>query len=236
MRARSRLKNLLRGMLAQWVGRHERRNPAAVYEAAIGERLTQYDALRQAAAGVIYLRGKLERQRRQANEQLDGVELRLMSAMDGDDDAAALTLLKRRDALRAEVERLAGELAELTTEAEVAKRNLIAFGEDIARLRDEKLRMLARLANARARRRLQRTLDGVSPDADVRALDAVREDIERQVHDVQLGRELGDVGVEQQLTGLRSAEADALARAQLATLKRARRSRLLPLVLPQPAV
>ena len=112
----------------------------------------------------------------------------------------------------------------------------MAFGEDIARLRDEKVRMLARLANARARRRLQRTLDGVSPDADVRALEAVREDIERQVHEVQLGRELGDAAVEQQLSGLRSAEADALAQAQLDALKRARRARLLPLALPQPAI
>lgn len=234
MHARSRLKNLLRGLLAQWVRRGERRNPAAVYEAAIGERLTQYDSLRQAAAGVIYLRGKLDTQRHQARAQLDGVELRLAAALDGDDDPAALALLKRRDALRAEVERLTAELGELTDEAEVAKRNLVAFGEDIARLRDEKVRMLARLANARARRRLQWTLDGVSPDADVRALDAVREDIERQVHEVQLGRELGDAAVEQQLTGLRSAEADALARAQLEALKRSRRARLLPLVLPQP--
>ena len=229
MHARSRLKNLLRGVLAQWVRRRERRHPGAVYEAAIGERVEQYDALRRAAAGVIYLRGKLDTQLRDARAQLEGVELRLGAALDRDDDLAGLPLVRRREALRAAVARLTSELAALTTEAEVAKQNLIAFGEDIGRLRDEKVRMLARLANARARLRLQRTLNQFSPDADVRALEAVREEIERQAHEAQLGGEVGD------LDGLRSAEADAVARAHWEELRRVRRGPLLPMVIPQTA-
>ena len=64
------------------------------------------------------------------------------------DDAAALALIGRRDWLGAEVSRVAAELAELTTEAETAKKNLVEFQNEIARLREEKVRMLARLANA----------------------------------------------------------------------------------------
>lgn len=230
----TRVTNLLRGLLAQWVGRREHGHPAAVYEAAINDRVTQYDALRRAAAGVIYLRGKLARELETAAQQLAGLEVRLEMAVERDDDGVALALIQRRDCLRGELERLTGELTQLTGEAEAAKRNLIAFQEDIARLRDEKVRMLARLANAKARARLQQTLSGFSTDADLRALDAVREHIERQVSEVQLGRDLADSDLEHRLGAIRDAEASAAARAQLDELKRARPRRLLPVVLQQP--
>jgi phage shock protein A len=227
----SRVTNLVRGVLAQWIGRREHRNPAAVYEAAINERVAQYDALRAAAAGVIYLRGKLARELEMTSQQLAGLEGRLEMAVDRDDDATALGLIRRRDGLRGEVDRLAGELSELTNEAEAAKSNLIAFQDDIARLRDEKVRMLARLANAKARTRLQHTLNGFSTEADLRALEAVREHIERQVTEVQLGRDLANTDLEHRLGAIRDAEASAAARAQLDELKRSRKSRLLPVLL-----
>src|SRR6185369_12618898 len=165
-------------------------------EAAINERVAQYEALRRAAAGIIYLRGKLAAQLDTASRQLAGVEVRLEIAVDRDDDTLAVSLITRRDALRNDVERLTTELSELTREAESAKRNLIAFQEDIARLRDEKVRMLARLANAKARIRLQQTVGGLATDADLQALEAIREHIERQVTEVQLGRDLGDRDLE----------------------------------------
>ena len=231
----SRLTNLIRGTLSQWIRRRERRNPAAVYEAAIDERVTQYDALRRAAAGVIYLRGKLARELETATQQLAALEVRLEMAVDRDDDAAALGCIRHRDGVCREVERLTSELGELTAEAEAAKKNLIAFQEDISRLRDEKVRMLARLANAKARARLQQTLNGFATDADLQALDAVREHIERQVTEVQLGRDLGDTALEQRLGAIRDAEATNAARAQLDELKRARQRRLLPMILERPA-
>ena len=99
-------------------------------------------------------------------------------------------------ALGGEVERTTAELAELTTEAETAKRNLVAFRDEIARLRDERVRMLARLANATARLRLQEMLSGFSHDADIQALDGVREHIERSVEEARLTREVADEDLE----------------------------------------
>ena len=231
----SRLTNLIRGTLSQWIRGRERRNPAAVYQAAIDERIAQYDALRRAAAGVIYLRGKLARELETATQQLAALEVRLEIAVDRDDDAAALGCIRHRDGVRREVERLTNELGELTVEAEAAKKNLIAFQEDIARLRDEKVRMLARLANAKARARLQQTLNGFATDADMQALDAVREHVERQVTEVQLGRDVADSALEQRLGAIRDAEATNAARAQLDELKRTRQRRLLPMILETPA-
>ena len=128
-------------------------------------------------------------------------------AVDRDDDPAALALISRRETLGTDVERLTAELTELTAEAEAAKRNLIAFQDEIVRLREERVRMLARLANAKARLRLHETLSGLSPEADIRALEAVREHINRLVAEVALVREGGDPELERRLGVIRDAEA-----------------------------
>jgi len=73
---------------------------------------------------------------------------------------------------------------------------------------------------------------GLATDADLQALEAIREHIERQVTEVQLGRDLGDRDLEQRLGAIRDAEANASAYAQLEEMKRSRPRRLLPVVLP----
>jgi phage shock protein A len=219
-----RIRNLVRGLLAQWIGRHEHRNPGAVYEAAIQGRLEQYARLRAAAAGVLYMRTKLARQLEAASAELKRVQAQLDIALERDDDAVALVLIERRDGLNAELARVTAELADLDKEAEVAKKNLGTFHGEIARLRDEKTRMLARLANARARLRLHETLSGLSEEPDVRALDSVREHVNRLLAEVELAREGGDGDLERRLSSIREAEAAAAARAQLDELKRARRA------------
>ena len=225
-----RLSNFLRGVFTQWVSRRETRNPGAVYEAAIHERVEQYAKLREAAAGVLYVRTKLAKELEARNAELGRLNRQLEIAVDRDDDEAALVLIGRRDALGTEIERVTAELKELTTEAEGAKRNLVAFQNEIARLRDEKVRMVARLANAKARLRLHETLSGLSLEADIRALDAVRDHVNRLVGEVQLARDGADTELEKRLGSIREAEANAAARAQLDELKRARK-RLLPVVL-----
>lgn len=229
----ARIRNLLRGLLASWVGRREHRSPEAVFEAAIQERLARYTHLREAAAGVIYMRSKLARQHEQQAAELARIDRQLAVAVDQDDDAAALALIQRRDGLRGEVERLAGELKELTTEADGAKGNLIAFQNEIVRLREEKVRTMARLANAKARLRLQTTLGGLSPDADIQALEAVRDEVNRLATEVQMSREGADTELERRLGTIREAEAAAAARAQLEELKKARKRDLVPMVLPE---
>jgi phage shock protein A len=224
----ARIRNLLRGLAAQWLHRREHRNPEAVYEAAIQGRLEQYGKLRAAAAGVVYMRTKLARELEAKTEELGRLRRQLDLAVANDDDAVALTLIERRRQLDADVERVTAELRELEAEAEAAKANLGAFHNEIARLREEKVRMLARLANARARLRFHETLSGLSADADIRALDSVREHVNRLLTEVQLSRELGDEELERRLSGIRDAEAAASARAELDEMKRARRGAAVP--------
>ncbi|MBI4514537.1 MAG: PspA/IM30 family protein [Deltaproteobacteria bacterium] len=237
MRFLTRLTNLISGVLGEWLGGRERRNPAAVYEAAIGERSAQYAKLREAAASILYLRNKLGRQLEEARRELARSEGQIELALDRDDDEAALFLIERKERLTADLQRITKELAELTTEAESAKRNLVAFHSDIQSLREEKTRMLARLANAQARLRLQRALNGVAgltPDADIQALEAVREYIERTIGAITGADASGDGGLDARLDQIRSEQALHAARAQLEERKRSRR-RLLPLILPKGA-
>src|SRR6059036_86970 len=187
-----RVRNLLRGLAARWIGRREQRHPDAVYAAAIEERVAQYAKLREAAAGIIYLRSKLAKELERESAELGRLRRQLEIAVERDDDSVALHLIGRRDGVAAEVTRLTAELTELTKEAEGAKQNLVTFQREIARLREERVRMLARLASAKARLRFQTTLNGLSPDADIRALEEVRDHINRLVAETQVSRDLGD--------------------------------------------
>src|SRR5262249_6542149 len=154
------------------------------------ERLAQYLKLRETAAGVLYMRSKLAREVELKSAALKGVTKELEDAVDRDEDDVALALLSRRDVPTGAAKRGTEELAELSREAEAAKKNLIAFQSEVARLREEKVRMLARLANARARLRLQETIKGLSPDADIQALEEVRAHVERLVAEAQISREV----------------------------------------------
>lgn len=234
MKFLSRFANLLRGTLSHWLTGRERGNPGAVYEAAIAARLEQYTQLREAAAGVIYMRGKLAREVELRSQEQKLLARQLEIALEKDQDDVAIALITRREALQADVERVSRELAELTAEADAAKKNLVAFQQDVARLRDEKHRTIARLANARARLRLLETLKGLSPDADIQALEEVRAHVDRLVAEVEVSREVGSAELARKLDAIREAEATVAARAQLDELKRARRSRsLVPVVLPE---
>ncbi len=231
----SRMRNLFSGVMGQWLTRREHRNPGAVYEAAIQARVRQYGKLRDAAAGVIFMRGKLTDDLQRRRAELAAIVRELHGAVERDDDELALACIARRDHLHAEVERLAREVQEVCDEAETAKRNLVAFQDDIARLREEKVRMIAKWANARARQRFQRTLDGLSPDADIRALDEVREHIRRLAGELEVERELDVAGGRDRIDAARRKEAEAVCRAELESLKAARRARLVPMTLT-PAV
>ena len=115
--------------------------------------------------------------------------------------------MARKQSLMEELERAERELDSVRGEAEEAKTNLVRFREEIRALVREKSRMLATLANAQARRRIQRALEGLSVDAEMKALEAVREHVARIATEGALDRELG--GDEAMKTRLRAIRDEA---------------------------
>ena len=225
----ARLSGLIQGLFAGWLRDREERSPRAVYEHAIQQRVNQYRELKEAVAGILYMRNKLEAEIQERREELARTLEDLRRAVRRDEDDLALTLIERKNALIAELEHAEREFESLRSEADDAKNNLVRFREEIRSLEREKGRVVATLANAQARRRIQDTLAGLSVDADVRALDGVREHVARVASESQLAGELGDAEeLGGRLRALRDEARSESARRELAELKRQDRVVTLP--------
>ena len=221
--------NLIGGKCGRWLRMREARDPESVYEAAIAGRIRRYQQLKSAAAGVIYLRSKLESELKQKMVEMREVEEQIGQAADLDEDQCALLLIQRKQTLVADCQRLGDELNELTREADEAKKNLMGFKGEIDQLKTEKVRMLARLKNAQARVRIQHALEQLSSEDDVRALEDVRESIQRTLAEAGVSRELAGSELDEKLEQIRRRNAEAKAQAELAEIKRRRRMPALPL-------
>lgn len=221
----ARLSNLLRGMFGSWIGRKEESNPEAVYEAAIQERIEQYDRLKKAVAGIVYLRNKLASELEARSKDLAMLTDQLGLAVDKGEDEVALVLIQRKDELANELKRIKDELSKTTEEAEEAKHSLVDFQGEIERLRREKERAMTQLATLEARRTIMRQLDRLSPEADMRALESVRERIDRLSAEIEATREIGDKTLTEKLKQIKKDSSLASARAQLEEMKKARAER-----------
>jgi len=214
-----RIRNLFRGMLSVWLRDTERDNPRAVYEQAINERTKQYRELKEAVAGILYMRNKLEAEITERRAEIARLFDDIRRAIRSGQDEASVGLIAHKQLLMEDLERAERELDGVRSEAEEAKSNLVRFREEIRDLVNEKGRMLATLASATARRRMAEAIDGLSVDADMRALDGVREHIARIATESSLDREIGADQVRTRIRSIRDEVRDEAARRELAELK-----------------
>ena len=146
-----RLANIWRGFLSLWISDMESRNPEAVYEAAIDERVRKHRELKKAVSGIVYLRNKLSTELEQKEAELRDVMKQIPIAIEDGEDEVALVLIQKKDELTAAIESLSGELKKVSDQAEEAKSGLLQFQAEIEKLKREKEEMLAKKANAEAR-------------------------------------------------------------------------------------
>lgn len=215
-----RLANIWRGFLSLWVSDIETRNPEAVYEAAIDERVRKHRDLKKAVSGIVYLRNKLSAELETKERELKEVMNQLPVAIEDGEDEVALVLIQKKDELTSAIENLSAELKKVSDQAEEAKSGLLAFQAEIEKLKREKEQMLAARANAEARIQIQETLDGLSTEADVKALDNVREHIQKLQAEADIGSEIHGDSLDAKLAKIKDKAANASARAQLAEMKR----------------
>jgi len=211
----------VRGSIGSWIRGREAENPRAVYENAISERVKQYRELKEAVAGILYMRNKLEGEIAERRGELGRTVDDLKRAVRRSDDELALRLVSRKQSLEEDLQHAERELESVRDEAEEAKVNLVRFREEIRSLEREKGRMIASLANAKARRRIQEALAGISVDADMRALETVREHVARASTERILDGELeGMVGLDSRLRAIRDEARQDAAQLELDELKR----------------
>lgn len=214
-----RLANVWRGFLSLWVSDIEARNPEAVYEAAIDERVKKHRELKKAVSGIVYLRNKLSTELETKERELKDVMAQLPIAVQDGEDEVALLLIQKKDELTTSIESLSAELKKVSDQAEDAKSGLLQFQGEIEKLKREKEKAIAAKANAEARIEIQETLDGLSTDADVKALDNVREHISKLQAEADISTELKGDSLDAKLAKIKEKTENASARSQLAAMK-----------------
>lgn len=220
-----RLGNLWKGFLSLWISDAEARNPEAVYESAIEERKKKYLELKKAVSGIVYLRNKLQTELEQKEAELTDINAQIPIAVEEGEDEAALHLIARKDELDAQIVGVRAELDKISTQAEDAKSGLVTFQGEIEKLKREKSEMLAKKATAEARIQINETLDGMSADADIKALDSVRESIHKIQAEADVSAEVKVNSLDDKLAKIKAKTGNAAARSKLEELKRASAAR-----------
>lgn len=215
----SRFWNLILGWLGLAGNKLEEKNPEAVFEAAINQRVNKYKELKQATSRIIMQRTKLQTELENKTEMLATTHKDITSAVESDDDALAVELIRRKNQLEARSSEIQVELQKVIEDADEARESLVSFKGDIDKLRREKDQMLAQKASAEARIKVQETLSGLSTDADIQALDNVRRSVEELTAEADMGSELEDSTLEARLQQVRQLSEQKDAAKELEAIK-----------------
>jgi len=214
-----RLANLWKGFLSLWISDIEKEHPEIAYENAINSMVGKYSKLKTATAGIIRRREELDERYKRATTELAQTEAELETAVSTDQDDLAVILIQKKNQLAADVAELKGEMEQARTDADSAKTSLLGVQSEIRKLQSERDSMLAKMQSAQARIKVQEQLDGLSVDAEVKALDNVRQHIKTTIAEANLGKELSESSLDSRLAALRNQTGDVQAKQELAALK-----------------
>lgn len=221
----TRLSNLWKGFVSLWISDIEKEHPEIAYENAINSMIEKYSSLKKATAAIIRRREELTERLNTQSKELAQVSHDLNAAVETNQDDLAVVLIQKKNALEAAVADLKADLDQAQKDADSAKNSLMSVQGEIKKLKAEKETMLAKMASAQARIRIQEQLEGLSVDAEVKALDNVREHIKNQVAHANLSKELGETNLDTRLAQLRQSSGDVTAKSQLQELKAAAAAR-----------
>lgn len=215
-----RLSNLWSGFVSLWITDVEKRHPEIAYQNAIDSMIDKYGRLKSATAAIMRRREDVSARLESERSELAAVTADLNTALATAQDDLGIVLIQKKNALDASIKTLEQDMEQARTDADEAKSSLVQVKSEIQKLKEEKDRMLAQMLSAEARLKIQNQLEGLSVDAEVRALDNVREHIKNTVAEAKMGSELRDSDLDVQLNKLRQSSGAITARQQLEEMKR----------------
>ncbi len=215
----SRLSNLWKGFLSIWISDIEQEHPEIAYENAINSMIEKYAKLKSATAAIIRRREDLDERFKKANADLVQTEAELATAVETNQDDLAVVLIQKKNQLSADVLGFKTDLEAANSDAASAKTSLLSVQTEIGKLKAERETMLAKMQSAQARLKIQESLNGLSVDDEVRALDNVRSHIKNVIAEANLTKELSDSSLDSRLEALRNQTGDVMAKQELAALK-----------------
>ena len=216
-----RLGNLWKGFMSIWLEDAEKRNPAIAYQNSIDSMTGKFGQLKLASAAVIRRRQELEQRLELRTNELTAVRNQLQAAMATDQDDLGAILVQKEEQLVAEVEQVTNDLAKAKADADSAKSALLSVKAEIEGLKAEKDRMLAQFASASARTHISDQLEGLSVDAEIRALDNVRTHIKNKVAEADLNDELNNNDLDVRLAKLQQQGSGVVAQNKFQAMKAA---------------
>lgn len=199
-----RLWNLVRGFFSLFVSKVETEHPEIVYQNSIDSLTTKAVQLRNAAAAIIRRRDELEDRYEAKTREVKDIDAQLAVAIQSGDEEIGTLLIEKKEALDSEVAELTVEYEQGKKDADDVKKALLRIQAERNKLVAEKDRMMAKLASADARVKVQEQLDGLSLDSDVKALDNVRTHIKNRVAAANLGKELNESSLDARLEKIKS--------------------------------
>lgn len=215
-----RLSNLWSGFVSLWITDVEKRHPEIAYQNAIDSMIEKYGKLKSATASIMRRREDVSARLGRDQQELAAINADLNVALATGQDELGIVLIQKKNALEASIKSLEQDMEQARTDADEAKSSLVKVKGEIQKLKEEKDRMLAQMLSAEARLKIQNQLEGLSVDAEVRALDNVREHIKNTVAEAKMGSELRDSDLDVQLNKLRQSSGAITARQQLEEMKR----------------
>ena len=215
----TRLGNLWKGFLSIWISDVEKDHPEIAYENAINSMIEKYSKLKNATAAIIKRREDVDERLKRATRDLAQTESELNAAVETGQDDLAVILIQKKNQLEQDVLEMRGDLDTASKDADSAKTSLLQVQAEIKKLKAERDVMLARMQSAQARLQIQGQLDGLSVDAEVKALDNVREHIKTTVAAANLGKELSETSLDARLAALKDKAGDVQAKQQLVEIK-----------------
>lgn len=218
----ARLLNLWKGFVSLWISDVEKDHPEIAYENAINSMIEKYSRLKAATAALIRRREDLDARVSQATKDLAQTEAELNVAVDTHQDDLAVVLIQKKNQLTQDLADMRSDLGTAQQDATTAKNSILSVQSEIKKLKAERDMMLARMQSAQARIRIQDQLDGLSLDAEVKALDNVREHIKNTIAQANLGDELNASSLDTRLAALKNQAGDVQAKQQLAELRASR--------------
>jgi len=215
----ARLSNLFHGFLNLWISDVEKEHPEIAYENGISSMIEKYAKLKHATAAIIRRRDEIQERLSSQSSELAQITKDLDVAVQTSKDDLAMILIQKKNILEQQVGELKSDLESAAKDADSAKAALLQVQAEIKKLKAEKDNMLAKMASAQARVRIQEQLDGLSVDAEVKALENVRAHIKNTIAEANLGKELAESSLDARLAALRAQSGEVTARSQLDEMK-----------------
>lgn len=215
-----RLSNLLSGIFSLKLKILESKNPAAVYEQSINKMREKYTRLMTSSASVAKQRNLLNAKLEKEKFELIECEKLLNAAVNSGQDDVALLLIEKKEQLERSIPELEKNLEKSKEDVEKAKEALNNLKAEIEKLKVERDQAIVQLRSAETRLELNSLMDGTSIDAELRALDDLREHIKDKVAQADLSAEMNDADLDNRLKKLKSKSGSVVAKNKLEQIKK----------------